>query len=340
MGRFVPALVSSALVMFAALSSSTHYQLNNYSVGPGGTNNSSSTTYDLQATVGEQANGTANSTTYTGNNGSIQAEQLDVPLAPTLSNNSGAYYNQLNCIITTTNEPSDSTYAIAVSTNSFATTSYVQASGALGSSPVFQSYSTWGSGSGFQITGLTSNTTYQVKVSAMEGQFTNTAYGSYASAATGSPTITFSVSPNSASLGSFLPNTIKTSSNLSFTYATNATSGGDVYVLGKNNGFYSPSKSYTISAYSGNLTGVSQGFGIQATNPSETSGGPLTTVSPFNGTSNTVGAESTTLQPIFATTSSIVGGTANANIQVKAAGSAPTASDYGEVFTFVAAASF
>lgn len=338
----MPVLASVSALMFASFSSSPNYQLNSYGVGAGGTNSSASTTYKLQGSVGEQANGSTAGSTKTANNGSVQTEQLNVPPAPTLSNGSGTYSNKLNCIISTGGSPSDTTYAIAVSTDSFVSvTNYVQASGALGGSPVYQTYSAWGSGSGSLITGLSPGTTYEVKVAAKQGLFTNTKYGAFATASTVSAaSLTFSVSPNSASLGSFLPNTIVTSSNLSFTFATGSTYGGTIYVIGQNSGFKSPSTSHTIAAFSGNLTGTGEGFGIQATNPNQTSGGPLTTVSPFNGTGNVVGAESTALQPMFTTPSAIVGGTANANVQVKASNSDPPANDYQEAFTFVASASF
>src|SRR5579884_2667426 len=194
-------------LILAAFSSGNTYQLKSYSLGAGGgTNNSSSNTYTVQGSLGEQTNNTAAGSTYTGNNSSIQTEQINVPGAPTLSNNGGTYYNQLNCVISTSNDPSDTTYAIAVSTNSFVTTNYVQANGTLGASAVYQTYSTWGGSSGFQMTGLSAGTTYQVKVAAKQGMFTNTAYGPVASQATASPTLSFSVSPNSYGLGSFLPN--------------------------------------------------------------------------------------------------------------------------------------
>jgi hypothetical protein len=189
------------------------------------------------------------------------------------------------------------------------------------------------------ISSLTPNTTYYVDISAMEGQFTNTNYGAYASA-TVSPYITFSVSPSSYSLGSFLPNTIVTSTNLAFTYATNALSGGDIYVKGQYGGFHSVAQNSTITSYTGNLSSATSGIGIQASSPNQTSGGPLTTVSPFNGTGNTVGGETTSLVPMLATTAPIVGGTANADVQVKAADTTPPSNDYTEVYTFVAAANF
>ncbi|HEY5268455.1 MAG TPA: hypothetical protein VII94_04990, partial [Candidatus Saccharimonadales bacterium] len=76
-------------LVFAAFSSSTTYNLQSYSVGPGSTNNSSSTTYTLQGSTGEQANGSTSGSTYTASNGSINTEQISIPIAPTLSNGSG-----------------------------------------------------------------------------------------------------------------------------------------------------------------------------------------------------------------------------------------------------------
>ena len=331
--------VLAAGLLFASFSSSSTYSLKSYSIGPGGTNSATSNTYQAQTTVGEQANGSSSSTTYTSGNGSIQAEQLNVPVAPTLSNGSNTYYNMLNFTINTTNEPSDATYAIAVSTTSnFATTYYIQASDLLGSGQVYQSCSSWGSGCSNNLGGLAVNTTYYFKVAAMEGKLTNTEFGAVASVSTVNPSITFSVLPSSYSLGTFVPNTIVTSNNLSFTFATNAVSGGNVYVYGQNGGF--KSSTYTIAAVSANLATQSEGFGVQGTNPGESSGGPLPVVSPYNGTGNTVGIKSSNPANIFTTSYPIVGGTANANVQVKAAYTDPTSSSYQEVLTFVASASF
>jgi hypothetical protein len=328
-------------LLFAAFSSSSSYKLYSYTVGPGGSNSTSSTTYKAQTTVGEQANNSTSSTNYSAKNGSIQTEQINVPGAPTLSNGSNTYYDELNFIINTSSDPTDTTYSVAVSTTSgFTSTSYVQSNGTLGGSPVYQTYTAWGGGSGNFMTGLAVNTTYYVKVDAKQGLFTNTEYGAYASIATVNPSITFSVSPTSYNLGTFPTRTIETSTNLSFTFATNATSGGNVYVSGLNGGFKSTIFSYLIAAVSANLTSQTQGFGVQGTNPAQTSGGPLSVDSPYNGTGNTVGTESSTPAQIFSSANPIVGGTANANVQVKAAATAPASNDYQEVLTFVASASF
>jgi hypothetical protein len=327
-------------LVFAAFSASTTYQLQSFSVGPGATNNSASTTYTVQGSTGEQTNGTTSSTTYTAGNGSINTEQIGVPLAPTLSNGSGSYTNQLSVIINSNSDPSDATYSIAVSTDNFVTTYYVGASGTLGATQYYQNYTAWGGSGGSFITGLSSSTTYEVKVAAMQGEFTNTNFGPYATQATGSSVTTFSLTPNSVSLGSLLPGSIETSGVLSFGFTTSGANGGSVYVSGTSNQLHSTTANSSIASYNGNLSSATQGFGIQVTGATQTSGGPFSSVSPYNGTGNTVGSESIVPAQILTTAAAISGGSATAVIQAKAANITPSALDYSETLTFVAAASF
>ncbi|HEV2403109.1 MAG TPA: hypothetical protein VGS08_02820 [Candidatus Saccharimonadales bacterium] len=348
MFRYAWGLSGVGLLLFATFSTSPNYSLNSYSIGPGSTNSSASTTYKAQAGIGETATNKTSSTTKTGSAGGVQTEQLSVPLAPTLSNSNGGitFYNKLLVVLNdnagSSNYPADVSFAIAIWANSIAgSPNYVQASGIVGSSPVYQTYTTWGGSSGSYITGLNPSTTYYVEVSAKQGLFTTTTLGASQSATTGSPTMTFSISPSSISMGSIVPGASPTiSSNLIFNFATNSASGGSVYISGQNTGLNSPSQGHIIAAYSGNLATQSEGFGVQATNPTQTSGGPLSTVNPFNGTSNTVGAESTSEHQILTTAAAIVGGSANANLQAKSSISTPYSSDYSETLTFVAAGNF
>ncbi len=327
-------------LIFAAFSNSTTYELQSFSVGPGATNNSSSSTYTVQGSAGEQTSGTSSSTTYTNGNGSINTEQINVPLAPTLSNGSGAYTNELSVIINTNSNPSDTNYAIAVSTDNFATVNYVGASGTPQASQYYQSYTAWGGASGSFITGLNSGTTYEVKVAAMEGEFTNTNFGPYSTQATGASSTTFSLSPGTLSLGSLLPGSIITSGTITFGFATTGLHGGSVYVSGTSNQLYSTVQATSIGSYTGNLTSTTQGFGIQVTSATQGSGGPFSSVSPYNGTGNTVGSETTTPEQILNAPSYITGGSATAVIQAKASNITPAATDYSETLTFVATASF
>ncbi len=342
--RFV-SLVSLPIVMlsafFATFSHSTTYYIQSYSVGAGATNTAHSTTYTIQGSLGEQANGTATDGTNTNGSGSINTEQLNVPGAPTLSNGSSTYYNQLNFILSTSGNPTDTTYAVAVSTNNFTSTlGYVQASGAISGTQFYQSYTAWGGGSGSFVTGLTPSTTYEIRVAAMQGMFTNSNFGAYATASTVAYTTTFSVSPNSISLGSLLAGSVITSSNLTLDFATTAAQGGDVYVYGAHAGLYSASRLATIAAATANLAVAASGFGLQATGATQSYGGPLTIVSPYNGSSNNVGTESTAPAHLLTTATATLVGTASVNIQAKSSTTTPEASDYTETLTFIAAGSY
>lgn len=329
-------------LLFGAFSSSSSYQLQSYGLGSGGTNNSSSQNYSLNATSGEIGGMPSTGATTKAGSGSTETRQANVPLAPTLSNGSNTYYNKLQVIINTSgSDASDYTYSIAVSTNNFSTTNYVQADGTFGANPVYQSYATWGGASGSFIIGLSPNTAYQAKVDAMQGTFSNSAYGPSASATTANPSLTFSISPSTVNMGSLLPGTVTPgASDISFTFATNGASGGSVYVAGANSGLKSTAANNIIASASANLTTQSEGFGLQGLTTGQTSGGPLGIVAPFNGTSNTVGAVASSFKPLFSASTAVVGGTATAGVKGKASTTTPSGSDYVETLTFIASASF
>lgn len=336
-------LIASGMVLFGAVSSSTNYNLNDYSVGGGGSGQTSSTNFKAQASVSETAGGKTNSTNFAVKSGSIEARQANVPGAPTLSNGGGTYYDHLNFIVNTANNPSDAQYSVAVSTTSnFTVTNYVQADGTLNSTPVYQTYAQWGSGSGTDALGLSGATTYYFKVNASQGTFTQSAYGPSANIATvaAAATISFSLTPSSMNMGSLLTNTIVTSpSNISLTFATNASTGGTVYMAGSDVGLKSTSSgNYMIQTTppSGDLSSLSEGFGFQNVTPSS----PMTSQSPYNGSGNVVGAIYTSFKPVLSSTSSVSSGTSTANLKAKASYNAPAATDYTDTLTFIAAASY
>ncbi len=331
------------MLLFATFSQSTTYQLQNYNLGSGGTNSASSSNYQLNASTGEVSSTPPTGSTDKVMPSSIQAQQANVPLAPTLDNGSNTYYNKLNCIINKGGaDASDYTYAIAVSTvSNFASVNYVQSDGTLGASQVYRSYAAWGGASGSFIVGLAPNTTYYVKVAAMQGQFTNSAFGASANASTANPSLTFSLSPSSLNLGSLLAGSVITGGvNIAVGFSTNAGTGGNVYIAGANVGLKSTTTSTTIAAVSADLSSQSQGFGVQGLTASQSSGGPLTIASPYNGSGSVVGAPALTFLPIFSTTAAVTGGSATAAVKAKAATTTPAANDYQEILTFVAAASF
>ena len=332
-------LVSIALLM-AAFSSSPTYQLQSYGINGAATNTSNSTTYKLEGSTGQLQSVKTSSPAYSVKSGSIEAQQSSVPTAPTLNNSGGTFYNKLGLIINTGGNASDTTYVVAISTNSFATTQYVQADGTIGATAVFQTYTQWGGATGTTITGLSFTTTYQVKVSAMQGVFTQSAYSPVASSSTSSPSITFSVSPNALTLPSLLTGTVVTGSTISTTFATNASYGGNIYVLDTNTGLASASTGALIASATADLGVAANGYGVRGTAVSQTSGGPLSITSPYNGAVNNVGAFFTTPRSIFRASAPIVGGSATAVFQAKSAASDKSAADYSDIVSFIAAASF
>lgn len=273
----------------------------------------------------------------------------NVPSAPTVTNPSN-YYNKLQIVINNGNNPTDATFAIAVSPDAFATTTqYVQADHTLGSSPVWQDYSTWGSGSGFTLIGLTPGTTYTVKVTARQGNYTQSPFGPTASAATINPTFSFSLTttslsspPFSVDIGTLTPGSVTTSSDaVNVSVSTNATSGAFVYVYGTNNGLLSSRTSYTISSASNNLSSVSEGYGARVTSVGQTSGGPMEKLSPYDQSGSTVGVLDTSKRIIFDSSNAPVNsGAGSFELKAKASATAPAASDYSDTVTVIATSSF
>lgn len=335
-------ITALATVVFAAFSSSPSYQLQNYGLSSGGTSNSTSSSYKLNATSGEVSGSQTTGAADAVKSGEIETQQANTPLAPTLSNGSNVYYNKLQLIINKGgSDASDYTYSVAVSTDNFTTTNYVQADGTIGATAVYQTYALWGGASGTFIIGLNPSTTYKAKVNAVQGNFTASPYGAIATATTANPSLSFSLTPNTLNLGNLYPNTIISgASNISMTFDTNAASGGAVYVAGKNSGLSSAASASLIAAVNADLTSQTEGFGLVGLTTGQTSGGPLSIVSPFNGSGSTVGAPGTAFKQLFSTTTALVGGSGTASVKAKASSETSVATDYTETLTFIASASF
>jgi hypothetical protein len=157
-----------------------------------GGENSNSTNYNERESIGGSNDSVANSTNYNVFPGFIQHAYPGVPGQPTLVNTGGTLYNALDFIVNTAGNQTDTNYAIAISSDNFTTTNFIQADDTVGSSPVWQTYTAWGSGTGQRVTGLIANTTYKIKVKARYGTDTETAYSITASDSTGGPTLTVS----------------------------------------------------------------------------------------------------------------------------------------------------
>ncbi|MCW1908476.1 MAG: hypothetical protein KIH63_004005 [Candidatus Saccharibacteria bacterium] len=353
--QFIQSLTGIVLtaVLFAAAPTSSTYKLESYGMGSGGTANSSSSTYSATGIAGE-ASQTGSSATYTAGTGLVPTQQANVPAAPTLTNPS-SYYNKLHIVIDTGGNPSDATFAIAISPDGFAsTTNYVQSDQTVGASlgaEDWLTYSAWGSGTGVDIIGLQPSTTYTVKVKAEHGNFTESAYSATSSAATVGASLTFDIdvsssdtetgSPYTISLGSLVADSVVDSPEyIWIDLETNGDSGAMVFVASANGGLNSPTKAYTITSASANLAAVNEGFGAQNSSATQSAGGPLTAQAPYTGASQNVGITDSNLRQLYVSSTPITAGRGSLLLKARSTVDTPAGNDYTDTLTLVAAAVF
>lgn len=346
--RRVIALPLGASLLFA-MPASTNYQLKDFGYGGGGVANGTSSNYAVEGIAGEQNATRLDGATYDLGPGLQFTNQANVPPAPTFTNPSN-YYNKLALTLATGGNPSDTLFAIAISTDDFVTTNYVQSDNTVGATlglEDYQTYSAWGGGSGFTVIGLVASTTYKVKVKAWQGKFTETGYGPEASAATVGARLTFDIDvsasntetspPYTTNIGDLIAGTVTDSpEKIWVDFDTNGESGGRVYVVASNAGLQSSRASYLISAVTGNLTSLSEGFGAQ----SDTATNGLSEVALYNQTGNTVGTVDTTIREVFTASGPTTSGRGSFLLKAKSSAVTPAASDYTETLTVLASASF
>lgn len=337
-------------VMLAALPASGNYKLNSYGFG-NGSGTGGSTNYSLNGTTGEVA-GSATSVNYKLGAGENAEKQANVPTA-TLTNDA-QWYNKLHLTIGPENNPSDALFAVAISTDNFATTKYVKNDFTVTSTQNFADYLTyaaWGSASGVIVRGLAPGTVYTVKVKAFRGKFTESAYGPTASAATQNPQLSFDIDvaatdistspPYQLSFGTLPVSTVTDApQKVWVSLDTNGESGGRVYLSGKNGGLRSGTDNYTITAVTADLATLPEGYGVQGASATQTSGGPFALSAPYNGTAQNVALADTVIREIFASTGPVIGGRGSLLLKAKTKPLTPAASDYTETLTAIAAASF
>ena len=353
--RIASLLSLTGFALLAAAPTSSTYKLESYGVGSGGTGGSSSATYSVTGISGEQANpGGSTSATYKARTGFIPTLPSHTPGAPTVTNPSN-FYNKIHVVINTGNNPSDATFAIAVSPDAFSpTTNYVQSDqtvGAVLGSEDWLTYAAWGGAAGFDIVGLQPNVTYSLKVKAKHGNFTESAYSSVAAAATVSPTMTFDIDispidtetapPYSVAIGTLVSGSVTTSSSkLWVDFDTNAANGGKVFASSQNAGLTSAASAFTIASVTGDLASLSTGYGAQSSSATQASGGPFTVLPPYNGTAQNIGLMDAVLRQIYGSSLPVSAGRASFVLMAKASATTPSATDYSDVLTIIASANF
>jgi hypothetical protein len=347
------ALLTTAGVMSLFSTASSNFRLEGYGIGSGGATDSSSSSYRSSTISGEQSNSGAASASYKADTGAQATIQANVPAAPVATNPSN-YYNKLHIVIDNGGNPTDATFAIAISDDSFATTKYIQDDTTVGTvlgPEDYQTYAAWGSGTGFDVIGLTHSTTYSVKVKAEHGRYTESAYSAVDTAATVGVTLTFDIdvsasdsetgAPYATNFGGLLAGTVTSSpERIWIDLDTNAASGGTVFVASTNTGLKSLLTTYTIASITGNLASLNEGFGAQNVSATQSGGGPLTAQSPYTGASDNVGITDTTLRQFYVSTTPITAGRGSLLLKAKSKADTPAASDYTDTLTLIAAASF
>lgn len=328
-------------LLFAVAPSSSNYTLQAYDVinGSGG---GGSTNYQLQAAVGSPGS-SLSSTNFRLPAGVVPARGAATPGAPTLTNPAGSY-TTLHLVLNVTDLPGDYTYLIAISDDNFATTRYIQTDHTIGSSmgiANYQSYALWGGAGGFDILGLSSNTTYKVRVASLQGNHTGSELGPEATAATTAPSVTFALStsqtsapPFTVGLDAIAPGTV-TSGNATVTadITTNAQGGGAILIKDANSGLTSSSKSYTLNSATANLAVATIGYGAQVQGVSQGSGGPMTAAAPFSGGGDSVGGLTTAFQQLATFASPVTSGSVTLGLKAKTNISVPAATDFTDTLT-------
>ncbi len=330
---------------------STTYELHDYGFGSGGSGVSDSATYTLSGISGENSGIGSTSPIYGINSGLTFIRQSNVPAAPAFVNDAN-YYNKLKFTLDTGDNPSDTKFAIAISTDDFATTNYVQADNTLGATAVYQTYTAWGGGSGAYVIGLQSSTTYKIKVKAVQTKYNESAYSVAASASTDAPSLSYDLdvsatdsetaAPYTVSFGTLTVGSVTTAaSKIWVDLSTNAESGAFVYIYNSSSGLFSSNANYTIVSSSTNLATDLEGYGLQVSSVTQSSGGPLSSVSPYNGAAENVGILDTTTRNVFTSGSApIVNGRGSIYVKAKAATTTPAAGDYASTVTMIASAAF
>lgn len=339
-------------LMVAALPASSNYELNSYGFGTGGTAGTSSSNYRINGVAGEVA-GSQSSTNYKVGAGEAYEKQANVPTI-TISNDDN-WYNKLKVVIGPENNPSDALFAVAISSDNFVSdTRYVKSDLTVGTTLVFADYMTyaaWGGATGEMVRGLLASTVYTVKAKAYRGDFTESGYGPTSSAATVDPQLVFDIDvsaidtstspPYVLAFGTIPINTVTdTPQRVWVSLSTNGESGGKVYLSGQNAGLLSAANTYTIASTTGDLSALSEGIGVQGASATQTSGGPLALVAPYNGAGANVGLADTVIREIFTAPAPLVGGRGSFILKAKTQALTPASADYTEILTAIASASF
>lgn len=229
-------LLSLAPPIFASnLPKSTNFGIQNYSFGAGGAKDASSANFRLNGTVGEVESGKTSSTNFKAGGGLAFLMKSNVPGSPTFTN-PATNYDRLHFVLNTSSNPTDTTYALQISTDSnfVSNVYYVKSDNTIGTALTlldFKTYTNWGGGTGSYITGLTQGTTYYLRAKARQANYTESEFGPSATATTSISSLTFSLDNSSVVFSNLNSGNSYTDASKStvLTTTTNAYNGYVIY---------------------------------------------------------------------------------------------------------------
>ncbi len=229
-------------VAIAQTTGSTNYQVEDGTFDGGG-ETSSSTNYSSRDSIGDTSSDGVSSTNYKTFAGFQLPAYPGVPATPTLTNTGGTLYNSLDFVVVPGDgQQVDTTFAIAISDDNFATINYIQTDDTISTTAAWQDYAGWNSGTGETVVGLASGTNYKIKVKARYGADSESGWSLPANATTagadltvvftginsgttvGGVTTTTTSSTNAINYGSLPISSARTAAH-EVTVSTNATSG-------------------------------------------------------------------------------------------------------------------
>lgn len=154
-----------------------------------------------------------------------------VPAAPTLTN-PAEFYDRLAFTLNPRDYEVDYLYALAISSDDFATTRYISMSLTVVdelAAADWQTFGDWGGEAGAVVTGLSAGTDYAIKVASRQGASIESAYSPPAAASTVWPSLTFQVD-DSGDMGTWKEENNYSSTSVStLTTSTNAYNGYSIY---------------------------------------------------------------------------------------------------------------
>lgn len=218
----------------------------------------------------------------------------------------------------------------------------------------------WENSGDFNIIGLEIETEYQLGITALHGDLTESGQSPLKSTMTGVPTISFDIDiasgtgsttdtdgPHSIDLSEISNDFVSTASDkVWFDIGTNAIGGGELHSISLNGGLYSIAYEYLIPSISGDLASVPEGFGLVEYSSSQEFLGPLVATTNYanlgNPDTTRVGiVEEMTSRVIYNTSAKpIAGGRGAVNLKYKASGMAPAGYDYFDELTFLLVSTF